>query len=293
MSDENDILSRLRETEKRLIETSKKLEGTHIELEAHEGLLRFAMDDMRRIYEDLMKAQAQLLQADKLATIGLLTAGIIHEINTPLMASQGFLTLLNEDISRVEKKFDSETVREMFQHCLDALKKISYIVNHIKTFSRSDKGVMGLEDVNKVIESVITLVWNQIKYRMELRREYGQVPRVNCNAQQLGQVFLNLLVNATQAIKDKGVITLRTYSKDGFVCAEVRDTCAGIPNEILPKIFEPFFTTKEAGEGTGLGLSISYDIIKKHHGNIEVESETGKGTVFKVSLPISDQKSGS
>jgi len=141
-------------------------------------------------------------------------------------------------------------------------------------------------DVNIVLESAVTIVWNQIKYNSELKRELGEVPLIECNVQSLTQVFVNLLVNASQAIVSNGEIVVRTYEKDGYVCIDVQDNGTGIAAEIMDRIFDPLFTTKGPGEGTGLGLSISYEIVKKHSGTIRVNSEVGHGTTFTVSLPV-------
>ena len=155
-------------------------------------------------------------------------------------------------------------------------------------FSRSDKGVLNDESVNHIVESVIGIVWNSLKSKVAIQKEFGNVPKIRCNAQQLSQVFLNLIVNAAQAMgKDAGTITIRTAAEGAHVTVKVIDTGCGMPKEVMEHIFEAFFTTKGAEQGTGLGLSITQDIIKKHNGTITVKSEIGKGTTFTVSLPVS------
>jgi signal transduction histidine kinase len=141
-------------------------------------------------------------------------------------------------------------------------------------------------DLNKIMETSINIAGNEIKYVADVVRQLGDIPEVLCHPQQLSQVFINLLTNASHAIEGHGTITVRTWSDDGFVCASVSDTGKGIPEEIRSRIFEPFFTTKDVGKGTGLGLSICYDILLKHGGEIRVESEIGQGTTFVVSLPV-------
>jgi two-component system NtrC family sensor kinase len=141
-------------------------------------------------------------------------------------------------------------------------------------------------DLNECLETTITIAWNELKYKTTLNRDYGELPLVQCLPQQLNQVFLNLLVNAAHAIEKQGEITIRTRGEGSRVTIAVHDTGCGIPQEIRHRIFEPFFTTKAVGKGTGLGLSISYDIIKKHGGNIEVESGPDCGTTFTITLPV-------
>ncbi len=296
-----ELEEKVRQIDAALQETTKKLQGSREELEAHEALLRLAFEDMRRIYDDLQKSQAQLAQADKLATIGLLSAGIAHEINNPLSAVKMAFTLLKmrtdslreifKDISSDKKAAAGSAFEEMekfLQQGSDCAENMHRIVQDIKMFSRSDKGMRNLENINGVLDSVISVVWSAIKYNVNLKKEYGDLPLVRCNAQQLGQVFLNLLVNASQAMDGRGSITLRTYLSGQFVKVDVIDTGPGIPEEVKARIFEPFFTTKGADKGTGLGLSISHDIVKKHNGTFEVESEIGKGTRFTVSLPVGE-----
>jgi two-component system NtrC family sensor kinase len=167
--------------------------------------------------------------------------------------------------------------------------RIKKIMTELKTFSRKDEGARQAADLNDIVEGVVSIVWNEIKYKADLRKEYGQVPMVKCNPQQIGQVILNLLLNAVQALEGQGIITVRTFARDGGVCLEISDTGKGIQPEILDKIFEPFFTTKEQGKGTGLGLSISSDIVQKHKGKIEVASQERQGTTFTVWLPLEAQ----
>jgi two-component system NtrC family sensor kinase len=143
-------------------------------------------------------------------------------------------------------------------------------------------------DINEVLEGTINIVWNELKYKATLKKELGNVPPIFCNPQQLSQVFMNLLVNASHAIENQGEIALMTWSDNDFMYVTVSDNGCGIPEEIQRKIFEPFFTTKEIGKGTGLGLSISYEIIKKHGGDLTVESAVGKGTTFTVKLPLAE-----
>ena len=296
-----ELEEKIKQFDKALEDAKKKLQGSREELEAHEGLLRLAFEDMRHFYDDLQKSQAQLVQADKLAAIGLLSAGISHEIKNPLGAVLVVFALLktkNDDLRQCcqnlpskekEKALEILNQSEKFvrqgQECAD---RMAVIVKDIKMFSRSDKGKMSAENIHDVIDSVIGIVWNAVKHRIKLKKEYGDIPPVKCNAQQLGQVFMNLLVNASQAMNGSGAITIRTHSEDKHITVEIADTGPGIPEEVKARIFEPFFTTKGPETGTGLGLSISRDIILKHEGSIQVESLIGQGTTFTVRLPRGD-----
>jgi signal transduction histidine kinase len=193
------------------------------------------------------------------------------------------------NISRLEATVDfkgiADELPQLLKDSQDGIERIQKIVSDLKTFSRQDKGLVAPADLNDILDRSINISWNEIKYKAELVKKYEKLPQVECNAQQIGQVFINLLVNAAQAIKKQGVIVLKTYQDDARVFMEISDTGSGIPPENLNRIFEPFFTTKEVGKGTGLGLSISYEVIKKHKGVIDVKSEIGKGTTFIVSLP--------
>lgn len=289
---------------------------TREELQAHEGLLGLAMDDLRKMYQELLETQSRLMQADKLATIGLLAAGIIHEINNPLMYAQGNLAFLDRHskdclrLSAAVRKFKSamqtrgEGLRQAQAELDDALKalgtgspdeyfkkaeegidRITRIVSSLRIFSRSSRSKAAPEDLHQILDGVVDIVWNQIKHKARLEKEYGYAGTVTCDAQAVGQVFMNLLVNAAQAIERDGVIRIRTSAARSGASIEISDTGGGIPAEILEKIFEPFFTTKDPGKGTGLGLSICRDIVRKHSGTIDVRSQPGKGTVFTVWLP--------
>ncbi len=293
------LQKKIRQLETQLADTVSKLQYSGIELEANEAILKLMMDDMRRIYEDLMKSQGQLMQSDKLATIGLLTAGIVHEINNPLAAVNLAFSLMENQIqkfTKISEKLGSAAPPEMQILLKDSAEYVTQgmicvqtmarIVSDIRMFSRSDKGIVNNENVNNIIDSVISIVWNSLKNKVDIVKEPGELPKIKCNAQQLSQVFLNLIVNASQAMSDRvGTITVRTAFKDGRVVIKISDTGCGMPQEVMDRIFEPFFTTKGAEQGTGLGLSITHDIIKRHDGKITVASEVGKGTTFTISLP--------
>jgi len=268
----------------------------------------------------LRELQSQLLQQEKLASIGQLAAGIAHEINNPM----GFINSNLSTLVKYVEKFDcylkaqdelllqcatdearQETaalrkslkldyvqrdIHALLDESLEGVQRVMKIVQDLKTFSHGDTGLMEPADINACLDSTINIIWNQIKYVADLVRDYGDLPRVLCNQQQLGQVFLNLLVNASHAIKtqgeQQGVVTVSTWADHEAVYIAVADTGCGMPEEVQRRIFEPFYTTKEVGKGTGLGLSISNEIIKKHGGELSAASEPGKGTTFTIRLPL-------
>jgi two-component system NtrC family sensor kinase len=262
----------------------------------------------------LEEAQNQLLQSERMASIGQLAAGVAHEINNPvgfvnsnLGSLQRYVTdmlrLLSvyekaegalpgaamQEISQVKADIDVAFLREdvanLLVESLDGLKRVTRIVQDLKDFSHVDESERQWADLEAGLESTLRVVWNELKYKAEVIKEFAGIPPVECFAFQLNQVFMNLLINASHAIEGRGTIAIRTGHDDACVWVEVQDSGRGIKPEHLSRIFEPFFTTKPVGQGTGLGLSLAYGIVKKHDGHIEVKSELGQGTVFRVILP--------
>ena len=165
------------------------------------------------------------------------------------------------------------------------------IVQDLKDFSRIDTShEWQWANLHQGLDSTLNIVWNELKYKAEVRKEYADIPQVECHSSQLNQVFMNLMVNAAHAIQEKGVLTIRTGQADEQVWVEIEDNGQGIAAENLKRIFDPFFTTKPVGQGTGLGLSLSYSIVQEHGGHLEVKSALGQGTTFKVWLPIRQRK---
>jgi len=201
-------------------------------------------------------------------------------------------------VSQVRREIDidfvSNDISSLIAESRDGLERIKRIVADLKDFSRLGESKWQLADVHKSLDSTLNVVKNEIKYKANVVKEYGVLPEITCMPFQLNQVFMNLLVNAAHAIKERGTIMLRTGCDPGAtpetVWIEVEDNGSGIPAENIKRIFEPFFTTKPVGSGTGLGLSVSYGIVQRHQGRIDVRSELGKGTVFRVILPISPQR---
>jgi two-component system, NtrC family, sensor kinase len=253
-----------------------------------------------------------------MASIGQLAAGVAHEINNPIgyvYSNLGSLQKYLDDvftvldayariepllsthadamnvIQGVKQKADLEFLREdvsaLMNESREGITRVKKIVQDLKDFSHvGSEEEWQPADLHHGIDSTLNIVNNEIKYKAEVKKEYADIPEVECLPPQLNQVFMNLLVNAAHAIEERGTITIRTGAADNMVWVEVSDNGKGIAPENLSRIFDPFFTTKPVGTGTGLGLSVSYSIIQKHHGSINVASEVGKGTTFRISLPV-------
>ena len=270
--------------------------------------------EQRHLIGELRSAHEQLLQAEKMASIGQLAAGIAHEINNPvgfvnsnMGALKNYVGTLLDVIDRYEQaaaghpalaeqlaalraeadlEFLKDDVIDLVRESLDGLKRVRDIVQALKDFSHVGETEWQVADLHQGLDSTLNIVANEIKYKASVVKEYGKLPQITCLASQLNQVFMNLLVNAAHAMREQGVITLRTGANEGWVWVEIADNGVGIAPENLKRIFEPFFTTKPVGSGTGLGLSLSYGIVHRHGGRIEVASVVGKGTRFTVHLPV-------
>jgi signal transduction histidine kinase len=241
-----------------------------------------------RMIKELEHHQEQLIQSGKIAAIGTLTAGIAHELNNPVNNIVLTAEALKEDFSRLSQ----EEAMELIKDLLVQSERASEIVRNLLDFSRSEQPVFEPVDIGKIIRDTLKLLQNQIALSgVEVERELPpELPIIYGDPKTLQQVFLNLFVNAIQAMKDGGMLAIKASSEDGghWLKVEVADTGIGIDPEDLPHIFEPFYTTKEVGRGTGLGLSVSYGIVQKHGGHLEVKSQKGKGATFTVVLPIEE-----
>ncbi|MBT9612281.1 MAG: PAS domain S-box protein [Burkholderiales bacterium] len=282
--------------------------------------LKQRYEEVRMLNDQLNEAQNQLMQSEKMASVGQLAAGVAHEINNPVgyvysnlgtlekyvqdlfgliatyekiepaIADETLLAQVRAAKESVELNFLRDDVHALMGETREGIIRVKKIVQDLKDFSRIDAtDEWHWADLQKGIDSTLNIVWNELKYKAEVKKEYADIPEVECRVSQLNQVFMNLLVNAGHAIEDKGVITVRTGLEGDQVWVEIMDSGKGISPENLTRIFDPFFTTKPIGQGTGLGLSLSYGIVQKHGGRIEVQSKLGKGTAFKVWLPISQR----
>ncbi|MDU0457814.1 MAG: PAS domain S-box protein [Geobacteraceae bacterium] len=275
--------------------------------------------ELEQAYSELQSTQTRVVQQEKMASIGQMAAGVAHEINNPMGFITSNLNTLGKYMGRLREyqealkihlagcesdskaalleiqrrlKIDYilEDTGSLVAESLEGAERVRKIVQDLKSFSRVDDADETFADLNQCLESTINIVWNEIKYVATLTKELGDIPRIKCYPQQLNQVFMNLLVNAAHAISGQGVITVRSWNDADNVFVSIGDTGSGIPEELQRRIFEPFFTTKEAGKGTGLGLSISSEIIRKHGGEILLESKPGQGTTFTVRLPLNNSE---
>lgn len=279
------------------------------------------ISEMAKLRENLRQSEMQLMQAEKMSSLGQMVAGVAHEVNTPLGyiksnlqllldahkeltsllalhqklkeqilhgSSSAVAKLLNEIEERSETATLHAEVEKLCLNSLDGIERIQDLVSLLKNFSRLDEAAFKQIDLNENIESTLKIAAHLIREKgIKVEKDFGTLPEIPAYPAQLNQVFLNLLTNAVQAIThDKGKIKITTRKEGEHVVVKVSDNGTGILPEHLNKIFEPFFTTKEVGKGTGLGLSIVYKIIEKHGGKISVESEVGKGSTFTVLLPI-------
>ena len=276
--------------------------------------------ELKEINDKLHEAQDQLLQSEKMASIGQLAAGVAHEINNPagyVNSNLGSLKNYVEDLFKlldkyeeheimlpvaeietitnikdeIEFKYLKDDVPNLISESLEGITRLKDIVQDLKDFSRVDEMEWQWADLHKGIESTLNIVNNELKYKASVVKEFADVPEVECIAAQINQVIMNVLVNAAHAIEEHGTISIKTgMNGDDWVWIKISDTGKGIAQENLRRIFDPFFTTKPIGQGTGLGMSLCYSIIEKHSGSIDVESELGKGTTFTINLPLKQQQ---
>lgn len=307
----NEMAGSLEERSRELIELNRSLE---IKVQERTQELEEKRQEVVQAYDSLKDAQFQLIQSEKMASLGQLVAGIAHEIKNPLNFIYGNTEFLRTYIERLERlvrlydqsvpaegetgrriaelkqeihyEFTLEDLRTLIANFEEGARRIHDIIGDLRSFSRMESDELQKADIHESIELALNLLQNEYRDRIEIRKEYATLPQLKCHPGKLSQVFMNLLSNACQAIPDTGVITIRTRRENDAAVVEISDNGVGMEAKDVDRIFEPFFTTKPVGMGTGLGLSISYAIVEQHQGVIEVESEQGRGATFRVRLPV-------
>lgn len=303
----------------------KEIIGSLVDISGQKNLevqLKKEKQEQLELNLKLQEAQNQLVQSEKMASLGQLAAGVAHEINNPIgfiMSNLGTLNeyillfkkilgiydsvkdiakqnkdeSLSEKLKQIDTLYQNEDIEfvmddseQLVSESIEGTHRVKEIVHQLKCFSHVDQAAIKSTDINECLENTLKVVWNEIKYKAEVLKEFGDIPELKCNAAELNQVFMNLLVNAGHAIEERGEIRIKTQADAENIVISISDTGHGIKKENLEKLFDPFFTTKSVGQGTGLGLSISYGIVEKHNGVIEVDSEVGRGTTFIIKLPL-------
>jgi len=290
------------------------------ELEQNNALLEQSRLTLEKTCCELKEKQAAILHQDKMACIGQLAAGIAHDINNPVGFISHNLTLFERYFQRLVQFFSLQEERSkscstpeikagwekdwrdfkveevleevpiMLDECHSGTKRITQIVQGLRSFIRSEIPRHEMTDLHHCLDSTLMLLQHELRNKISVVKEYQPIPHCYCYAQQMNQLFMNLLINACQAITGTGEILIRTWTENQHIFIAISDTGCGIPPEAIGKIYEPFFTTKPLGVGTGLGLSIVYEVVERHHGTLAVESEVGRGTTFTVTFPIDSRR---
>ncbi|MCH9694179.1 MAG: GHKL domain-containing protein [Gammaproteobacteria bacterium] len=311
---------RLQASYRQLNDSNRQLESSNDSLEER---VSERTQELSSAYDDLKESQVQLVQAEKMSSLGELVAGISHEINTPLWYLISNSTVLQERMEQVDEfcqigenmlngvksggnvkesvsrgltemqkmlndgmKDDIDEAKDLIKDSIEGLEELTELAQSLKDFSRLDRARHGEFNVNDGLDKTLLIAKNKLKNKVSVHKHYGDVPPVQCSPSQINQIFLNLLTNAADAIEESGDVVIRTVVEGENVHVSIADTGSGIPEDLLAKIRDPFFTTKEVGKGTGLGLSIVDQIITSHGGELLIESESGKGTTVTVVLPI-------
>ncbi|GAB4339320.1 MAG: hypothetical protein Kow0037_24180 [Calditrichia bacterium] len=301
------------------IEETRRLTQKLTEAEIREKYtaeLEEAHARLQKLYRDLKDTQAQLIQSEKMAGLGQLVAGIAHELNNPIgyiyanlkelekylsdvetlllaveevLAERRPLSYLKETAQKIELDFIRRDIPQLIRESIEGGKRIKDVVTNLRNFSRLDEGEKKAVDLNEGLQSTLRLLRHQTRDRIKIHSDLKELPLYTCNPGQINQVFMNILVNAVQAIEGEGNISIETGFDGQTISIKICDDGRGIPPEEMDRIFDPFYTTKPVGQGTGLGLSISYKIIREHSGTIEVESRPGQGSCFTIRLPFSEK----
>lgn len=296
-------------------------------LESRARELYDSNESLRTALDELQKQKINLVQQEKLASIGLLAAGIAHEINNPvsfvksnLQSLRSYLNALTDPINRyleiaedlytqpvsadlklklrsinlmLEKEdvnFISADSLDSIQEGLAGIERIEDIIGSLKDYSRTESNKRSLIDVNQVVDDALKLIWNELKYKCEIIKDLGEIPLIYGSSGQLSQIFINLAMNAAQSMESPGTLAITTICDSDYIYIHFSDDGPGIEEDNLLKLFDPFFTTKDIGSGTGLGLYVSYGLAKKHRGKIEATNNQEKGATFTVTLPVDIRK---
>jgi signal transduction histidine kinase/ligand-binding sensor domain-containing protein len=316
MRQQKELEEEISQSTLRIREQKEEIEAQRDEVVASNDALEDQKKELELTVENLKLTQTQLIQSEKMASVGVLTAGIAHELNNPINFVHGNVNPLMRDlgelfslIEKYDKTLEAKKLEKVISEIDDLKEKMDYsflskeimsllegieeganrssqIIKGLRTFSRLDEDNCQMYDIHEGIDSTLILLQNKIKNRIKIRKEYGDFADVECFPSKFNQVILNILTNSIQAIEDEGEILIQTIRSSIGIKVIIKDNGIGMTPEVKKHIFDPFFTTKEVGEGTGLGLSISFGIIEQHNGNIDVISEPGKGTEFIVSLPL-------
>lgn len=292
----------------------KQFNSMSEEVAKREQALKQSYEQLSNTNKELKQSESQLVQSEKMASIGVLAAGVAHEINNPIGFIRSNLEVLEDYFNDIEKyyhEFNNNLVSDedkenhkklakkyeleflfadsppLIKSSISGVDRVTEIVKSLKTFARIDQPEKARIDINEGLSATLNMVHNELKYCCKVHVDLQSLPQVNAFPGKLNQVFMNLLINAGQAIEGKGDIFVRSFIKQDYIVIEIEDTGSGIEAESLAQIFTPFYTSKPVGEGTGLGLSISHQIIEQHDGKITVKSEVGKGSCFSVHIPIS------
>lgn len=296
-----------RDLESKIVARTQELSSANQELQQRHQQIEAA-------YAQLAKTQTQLIQSEKMASLGLLVAGVAHELNNPISYVSSNLEFVEDYVGRLINIIDAyssgddpkapnrrrgdvyqqdqrfqkavETLYQLIASCKEGAERVKKIVLDLRVFSRTDDLGLVLADIHQGTESALNLLVKYYQNRITIHRDYGNLPLVECYPSQINQVLLNLLQNAAQAIRQQGEVWIKTEAEQGWVRIIIRDNGCGIADDHLSRIFDPFFTTKPVGTGTGLGLSISYGIIEKHGGKIRVASVINQGSEFTIELPL-------
>ena len=280
----------------KLTEANEQLNDQHLSLTKLNGTLIRTNEELEAAYKELRKSQTQLIYHEKMASLGKLAAGVAHEMNTPAGVINCNVDNSDKLISALKTVLpgEEESRAKQIISKLDSINQINFmacrrivdIVKSLRNFTRLDEADYQEANIHEGIDNTLVLLKNKLKVNIKVIKDYGKIPMIRCIANQLNQVFLNLIVNAADAISGNGTIWIKTYLEKDKIFISIRDSGTGIPVEYINRIFEFGFSTKEVGKGTGLGLAIVYNIIEKHNGILELKSKEGEGTEFIIQLPL-------